>query len=77
MGRPARHGCGRVQRWSVASHVHTADRSGGLGIVTALTQPNPEALRKAIAETRRLTDKPFGPSLHARWGSSDHSQAST
>lgn len=29
-------------------------RAGGLGILTALTQPSPEALREAIKETRRL-----------------------
>lgn len=29
-------------------------RAGGLGMLTALTQPNPEALREAIRETRRL-----------------------
>jgi NADH:quinone reductase (non-electrogenic) len=40
------------------------------GILTALTQPNPEALRTAIRETRKLTSKPFGvnitllPSIH-------------
>jgi hypothetical protein len=28
--------------------------------LTALTQPNPEALRIAIRETRKLTSKPFG-----------------
>ncbi|KAI0346401.1 inosine monophosphate dehydrogenase [Trametopsis cervina] len=34
--------------------------AGGLGILTALTQPNPEALRQAIRDTRKLTSKPFG-----------------
>lgn len=34
--------------------------SSNLGILTALTQPNPEALRIAIRETRKLTSKPFG-----------------
>lgn len=29
-------------------------------MLTALTQPSPEALREAIRETRRKTDKPFG-----------------
>jgi len=37
--------------------------AGGLGILTALTQPNPEALREAIRETRQLTDKPFGVNI--------------
>jgi NAD(P)H-dependent flavin oxidoreductase YrpB (nitropropane dioxygenase family) len=33
------------------------------GILTALTQPNPEALRVAIRETRKLTSKPFGVNI--------------
>jgi NAD(P)H-dependent flavin oxidoreductase YrpB (nitropropane dioxygenase family) len=37
--------------------------AGGLGLITALTQPNPEALRTAIRETRAATDKPFGVNL--------------
>jgi NAD(P)H-dependent flavin oxidoreductase YrpB (nitropropane dioxygenase family) len=37
--------------------------AGGLGILTALSQPSPEALREAIRETRRLTDKPFGVNI--------------
>ncbi|KAI6030754.1 hypothetical protein F5J12DRAFT_888564 [Pisolithus orientalis] len=36
---------------------------GGLGILTALTQPTPEALRVAIRETRAATDKPFGVNI--------------
>jgi NAD(P)H-dependent flavin oxidoreductase YrpB (nitropropane dioxygenase family) len=34
-----------------------------VGIITALTQPNPEALRTVIRETRAATDKPFGVNL--------------
>lgn len=37
--------------------------AGGLGIITALTQPNPEALRVVIRETRAATDKPFGVNI--------------
>lgn len=33
--------------------------AGGLGILTGLTQPNPEALRLAIREVRKLTSKPL------------------
>jgi NADH:quinone reductase (non-electrogenic) len=33
------------------------------GILTALTQPNPQALRVAIRETRKLTSKPFGVNI--------------
>lgn len=32
-------------------------------MITALTQPNPEALRTVIRETRVATDKPFGVNL--------------
>ena len=35
-------------------------QAGGLGIITALTQPDPEALRAEIRKVRSLTDKPFG-----------------
>ncbi|MCK4508142.1 MAG: nitronate monooxygenase [Desulfuromonadales bacterium] len=34
--------------------------AGGLGIITALTLPSPEALVKEIARCRELTNKPFG-----------------
>ncbi len=37
--------------------------TGGLGIITALTQPSPDALRAEIARCRTLTDKPFGVNL--------------
>ncbi|KIM43126.1 hypothetical protein M413DRAFT_443935 [Hebeloma cylindrosporum] len=37
--------------------------AGGLGILTALTQPSPDALRVAIRETRKLTSKPFGVNI--------------
>jgi NAD(P)H-dependent flavin oxidoreductase YrpB (nitropropane dioxygenase family) len=37
--------------------------AGGLGIITALTQPNPEALAKEIARCHEMTDKPFGVNL--------------
>ena len=37
--------------------------AGGLGIITALTQPTPEALIKEIERCRSMTDKPFGVNL--------------
>jgi nitronate monooxygenase len=37
--------------------------AGGLGIITALSQPNPEALRTEIRKCRKLTSKPFGVNL--------------
>lgn len=37
--------------------------SDTIGILTALTQPSPDALREAIRETRKLTSKPFGVNI--------------
>jgi nitronate monooxygenase len=49
-----------VGRAELASAVSNA---GGLGILTALTQPTPEDLLKEIARCRSMTDKPFGVNL--------------
>lgn len=49
-----------VGRAELAAAVSNA---GGLGIVTALTQPTPEALAGEIARCRELTDRPFGVNL--------------
>ncbi|MGN2635178.1 NAD(P)H-dependent flavin oxidoreductase [Nocardia takedensis] len=43
-----------------AELVAAVANAGGLGFITALTQPTPDDLRKEIARTRELTDKPFG-----------------
>ncbi|MFR9806031.1 NAD(P)H-dependent flavin oxidoreductase [Pseudonocardia sp. RS010] len=37
--------------------------AGGLGFITALTQPTPEDLRAEIRRCRELTDRPFGVNL--------------
>lgn len=37
--------------------------AGGLGIITGLTQPTPEALAQEIARCRGMTDQPFGVNL--------------
>jgi nitronate monooxygenase len=37
--------------------------AGGLGTLTALTQPTPEDLRKEIARCREMTDKPFAVNM--------------
>jgi nitronate monooxygenase len=37
--------------------------AGGLGILTALTQPTPDDLRREIDRCRTLTDQPFGVNL--------------
>lgn len=49
-----------VGRAELAAAVSEA---GGLGMVTALTQPTPADLAAEIARTRKLTDKPFGVNL--------------
>jgi NADH:quinone reductase (non-electrogenic) len=49
-----------VGRAELAAAVSNA---GGLGILTALTQASPDALRKEIARCRAMTDKPFGVNL--------------
>ncbi len=49
-----------VGRAELASAVSNA---GGLGILTSLTQPSPEALAKEIERCRTMTDKPFGVNL--------------
>jgi len=49
-----------VGRAPLAAAVSNA---GGLGVITALTQPNPEALRLEIERVRSLTSKPFGVNI--------------
>lgn len=49
-----------VGRAELASAVSNA---GGLGILTALTQPTPDDLRREIDRCRSMTDKPFGVNL--------------
>ncbi|WP_428313338.1 NAD(P)H-dependent flavin oxidoreductase [Hydrocarboniphaga sp.] len=49
-----------VGRAELASAVSNA---GGLGVLTALTQPTPEALAQEIARCRSMTDQPFGVNL--------------
>jgi len=49
-----------VGRAELASAVSNA---GGLGILTALTQPTPDDLRREIDRCRSMTDRPFGVNL--------------
>ncbi|MGA8707531.1 MAG: nitronate monooxygenase family protein [Steroidobacteraceae bacterium] len=49
-----------VGRAKLASAVSNA---GALGILTALTQPTPEALQREIARARSMTDQPFAVNL--------------
>src|SRR5919206_2993637 len=49
-----------VGRAELAAAVSNA---GGLGILTALTQPTPDDLRREIDRCRPMTDKPFAVNL--------------
>lgn len=47
----------------VAELAAAVSEAGGLGILTALTQPSPDALRAEIERCRALTRQPFGVNL--------------
>src|SRR6266849_5426782 len=51
-------------QWVAQAELAAAvSNAGGLGILSALTQPSPEALAREIEQTRALTDRPFGVNL--------------
>lgn len=54
---------GGMQWVGTAELASAVSNAGGLGILTALTQPTPEDLKKEIARCRTMTDKPFGVNL--------------
>ena len=54
---------GGMQWVGRAELVAAVANAGGLGFITALTQPTPDALRAEIERCRKLTDKPFGVNL--------------
>ncbi|WP_309606206.1 nitronate monooxygenase family protein [Phenylobacterium sp.] len=54
---------GGMQWVGRAELVAAVANAGGLGFITALTQPTPDKLREEIARCRALTDKPFGVNL--------------
>ncbi|MET8948268.1 nitronate monooxygenase family protein [Streptomyces sp. NPDC004542] len=54
---------GGMQWVGRAELVSAVADAGGLGFITALTQPTPEDLAKEIARCREMTDKPFGVNL--------------
>ncbi|MGM0583493.1 MAG: NAD(P)H-dependent flavin oxidoreductase [Pseudomonadota bacterium] len=54
---------GGMQWVGRAELVSAVANAGGLGFVTALTQPSPEALLREIGRCREMTDKPFGVNL--------------
>ncbi|GAB7347108.1 hypothetical protein MBLNU459_g3234t1 [Dothideomycetes sp. NU459] len=54
---------GGMQWVGYAELASAVSNAGGLGILTALTQPTPEDLRKEIRRCRTMTSKPFGVNL--------------
>jgi NADH:quinone reductase (non-electrogenic) len=54
---------GGMQSVGYASLASAVSNAGGLGIITALTQPSPAALREEIERCRAMTDKPFGVNM--------------
>ncbi|CAE7198440.1 unnamed protein product [Symbiodinium natans] len=54
---------GGMQYVGYAEMASAVSNAGGLGILTGLTQPSPEALRAEIRRCRTMTDKPFGVNL--------------
>lgn len=54
---------GGMQYVGYSEMAAAVSNAGGLGILTALTQPTPEDLRKEIRRCRSMTEKPFGVNL--------------
>jgi nitronate monooxygenase len=54
---------GGMQGVGTAELASAVSNAGGLGILTALTQPTPDALVQEIARCRAMTDRPFGVNL--------------
>ena len=54
---------GGMQWVGFAELASAVSNAGGLGILTALTQPTPDDLAKEIERCRTMTDKPFGVNL--------------
>lgn len=54
---------GGMQHVGTAEMASAVSNAGGLGLLTALTQPTPEALRAEIARCRGMTKFPFGVNI--------------
>lgn len=54
---------GGMQWVGYAEMAAAVSNAGGLGTLTALSQPDPDALTKEIARTREMTDAPFAVNL--------------
>lgn len=58
---------GGMQWVGRAGLVAAVSNAGGLGLLTARTQPTPAELLREVERTRQLTDKPFGINLTLSW----------
>ena len=54
---------GGMMNVGYAEMAAAVSNAGGLGIITALSQPSPQALREEIERTKSMTDKPFGVNM--------------
>lgn len=54
---------GGMQWVGLAEMASAVANAGGLGMLTGLTQPTPEALAAEIDRCREMTDKPFGVNM--------------
>lgn len=54
---------GGMQGVGYAELASAVSNAGGLGTLTALTQPSPQALREEIERCRSMTDKPFAVNI--------------
>jgi nitronate monooxygenase len=54
---------GGMQYVGTAEMASAVSNAGGLGLLTGLTQPTPDALRLEIQRCRKMTNKPFGVNL--------------
>jgi nitronate monooxygenase len=52
-----------MQYVGTAEMASAVSNAGGLGLLTGLTQPTPDALRLEIQRCRKMTNKPFGVNL--------------
>lgn len=55
--------CGGMMRVGTADLAAAVSNAGGLGVMTALTQPTLEGLEAEILRCRSMTDKPFAVNL--------------
>jgi len=54
---------GALQWLATAQLASAVSEAGGLGIISSLTFPDQNQLRKEIREIRKMTEKPFGVNI--------------